>query len=134
MSAVNPAANSEAGEENKEILPTWKYATTKTAGKSLLNASLLFSNAAQLKALFDISDADRDGFWTASLVLVILSIVLQLVVTSMLLVLGMSTPKSDAHHSSMKRLNNATVAIVVVISVVNIFISAFGIQLSGSSS
>ena len=62
--------------------------------------------------------------------LVALSIVLQVIVGIMLLVLGSMEVKTPEEKRHVHKINDTTVGLIFVITVLNVFIGAFGIKLS----
>jgi hypothetical protein len=59
-----------------------------------------------------------------------LSVVLQLIVAVILLVLGSKEVKSPEEKRHVNILNDSTVGLIAAITVINIFIAAFGIKIS----
>ncbi|XP_063420745.1 ninjurin-1-like [Mytilus trossulus] len=120
----------DGGKQNTEkpLFQYNKYATKKTLAKGLLDISLLMANASQLKAMLN-AGSNVDYFWVV-VVLISLSLILQLTVGGMLLVLGSMETKSPEVKRHVNGLNNAAVGLICVITVVNIFIAAFGIKIS----
>ncbi|KAK7102237.1 ninjurin-1-like isoform X1 [Littorina saxatilis] len=112
----------------KPFVPSKAYATRKTIAQGALDLALLMANASQLKALVDIPANHRNDFYVGLLVLIGLSIALQLAAGIILLVLGMTNPKDEEGHKRTECLNNSSVSIILLITVVNIFISAIGIS------
>ena len=86
------------------------------------------ANASQLKSLLS-AGITHDYFWLL-LVLLIVSLVLQVAVGLLLLVLGGMKPKSDLHTNRANILNNISVGLIFAVTVVNVFIGAFGIKVS----
>jgi hypothetical protein len=86
------------------------------------------ANASQLKSLLSLGSAQ--DYYYANLVLISISIALQLTVGVILLVLGSMEGKTTEQRKSANTLNNVTVGFVFAITVVNIFIAAFGIKLT----
>lgn len=106
------------------------YATKKTLAKGLLDIGLLMANASQLKSLLSLGPAQ--DYYYANLVLISLSIILQIIVGVVLLVLGSIEGKTVTGKLTSSRLNDVTVGFVFAITVINVFIAAFGIKLSES--
>ncbi|KAL4226446.1 hypothetical protein ACF0H5_014429 [Mactra antiquata] len=104
------------------------YATKKTLAKGLLDIGLLMANASQLKSL--ISLGPGTDYYYANLVLISLSIILQVVCGIMLIVLGGMHGKTENDKQRANKLNDFTVGVVFAITVLNVFIAAFGIKLS----
>ncbi|KAH3881427.1 ninjurin-1-like [Dreissena polymorpha] len=104
------------------------YATKKTLAKGLLDISLLMANASQLKSL--ISLGPGTDYYYANMVMISLSIVLQIITGILLLVLGSMEGKDLEGKKAADKLNNVTVGFVFAITVINLFVAAFGIKLS----
>ena len=86
------------------------------------------ANASQLKAILN-AGTTVDYYW-AVVVLIGLSVVLQLIVAVILLVLGSKEVKSPEEKRHVNILNDSTVGLIAAITVINIFIAAFGIKIS----
>ena len=65
-------------------------------------------------------------------VMLSLSVTLQLVVGIILLVLGSMEAKTPEEKQHVHKLNDTTVGLIFVITVLNVFIAAFGIKISDS--
>lgn len=106
-----------------------KYATKKTVAQGLLDIGLLMANASQLKAVIDVGPVQ--DYYYANIVLLSISIFLQTVIGAILIVLGSKKYKSQTQaNKTVSILNDVSVGLAFGITVVNIFISAFGIKLS----
>ncbi|XP_076468846.1 ninjurin-1-like isoform X2 [Babylonia areolata] len=144
MENRNKVGNSEGGivgltvstdsPLSQPFVPSKAYATRKTVAQGALDFALLMANASQLKALVDIPSNSRGNFYVGLLVLLGMSIALQVTAGLILLVLGMMDPKGEAAHSRAEHLNNASVCLILLITVINVFISAFGISYVDDSS
>ncbi|WAR25989.1 NINJ1-like protein [Mya arenaria] len=106
------------------------YATKKTLAKGLLDIGLLVANASQLKSLLSLGP-EQEHFHV-NMVLISLSISLQIDTGILLLILGSMEPngKHLEERRTAHRLNDVIVGFVFVITVINIFIAAFGIRLT----
>ncbi|XP_052779205.1 ninjurin-2-like [Mya arenaria] len=106
------------------------YATKKTLAKGLLDIGLLVANASQLKSLLSLGP-EQEHFHV-NMVLISLSISLQIITGILLLILGSMEPngKHLEERRTAHRLNDVIVGFVFVITVINIFIAAFGIRLT----
>merc|ERR1712013_658569 len=98
------------------------YATKKTISQGMLDIALLTANAAQLKYILQVGSEHE--FYTAMLVLVISSVVLQVI-------LGGIDINEPEHHKTADILNNTTTVLVFIITFINVIISGFGFQHSG---
>ncbi|CAM4816220.1 unnamed protein product [Rotaria magnacalcarata] len=97
-----------------------QYATKKTIGHGLLGFALLTSNAMQLRTL--ASQKQRDVIWAASVVLVCMSILVQIILAYLLVIVGkvsminvvinvfMSTTDSNSYldTNSLQLIKNST--------------------------
>ena len=72
----------------------------------------------------------KENFMFPLQALVALSIVLQVIVGIMLLVLGSMEVKTPEEKRHVHKINDTTVGLIFVITVLNVFIGAFGIKLS----
>ncbi|ELK03401.1 Ninjurin-1 [Pteropus alecto] len=107
------------------------YANKKSAAESMLDIALLMANASQLKAV--IEQGPSFGFFVPLVVLISISLVLQIGVGVLLIFLGMYLGRwydlnNPAKHAKLDFLNNLATGLVFIIVVVNIFITAFGVQ------
>ncbi|KAG9471524.1 ninjurin-1 [Eleutherodactylus coqui] len=102
------------------------YANKKSAAESMLDIALLMANASQLKAV--IEQGPTFSFYVPLIALITVSLVLQIVVGVLLIFIVKYDLNNPAKHAKLDNLNNATTALVFIIVVVNIFITAFGVQ------
>ncbi|XP_053325765.1 ninjurin-1 [Spea bombifrons] len=102
------------------------YANKKSAAESMLDVALLMANASQLKAV--IEQGPGFDFYVPLIVLISLSLALQVVVGVLLIFIVKYDLNNPAKHAKLDDLNNAATGLVFIIVVVNIFITAFGVQ------
>ncbi|XP_028166946.1 ninjurin-2-like isoform X5 [Ostrinia furnacalis] len=107
-----------------------RYATKKTVAQGMLDIALLTSNASQLKYVLQVGP--KHEFYTLLVVLISISIVLQLLVGLLFVVIGGMDLNDLDEQPSAVILNDVIVIFIFVISVINIVISAFGIEYSNS--
>lgn len=81
------------------------------------------SNAMQLRTL--LSQKQRDGIWIASLILVCISIIAQLILAYILVVLGKGDIQNPDKQPKLEKYNNITLFFTVLISAINVIINAF---------
>merc|ERR1711981_897571 len=103
-----------------------RYATKKTLAQGMLDIALLTANASQLKYILQVGSEHE--FYTAMLVLVITSLVLQVIVGALFLILGGIDINDQERHKTADILNNSTTVLVFIITFVNVIISGFGFQ------
>lgn len=102
------------------------YANKKSAAESMLDIALLMANASQLKAV--IEQGPSFAFFVPLVVLISISLVLQIGVGVLLIFLVRYDLNNPAKHAKLDFLNNLATGLVFIIVVVNIFITAFGVQ------
>ncbi|XP_037653387.1 ninjurin-1 isoform X2 [Choloepus didactylus] len=104
------------------------YTNKKSAAESMLDIALLMANASQLKAVID--QGSSFAFFVPLVVLISISLVLQIGVGVLLIFLVKYDLNNPAKHAKLDFLNNLATGLVFIIVVVNIFITAFGVQKS----
>lgn len=102
------------------------YANKKSAAESMLDIALLMANASQLKAV--VEQGSDFTFFVPLVVLISISLVLQIGVGVLLIFLVKYDLNNPAKHAKLDFLNNLATGLVFIIVVVNIFITAFGVQ------
>ncbi|XP_043934078.1 ninjurin-1-like [Protopterus annectens] len=125
----------ESPENDDEIQPRSRrrnrplnvnhYATKKSAAESMLDVALLMANASQLKA---VVDQGPFLYYTPLIVLISISLILQVVVGVLLIFIVKYDLNDAAKQFRLNLLNDITTGLVFIIVVVNIFITAFGVQ------
>lgn len=102
------------------------YANKKSAAESMLDIALLMANASQLKAVMEQGSDIRS--YVPLVVLISISLILQIMVGVMLIFIVKWDLNDASKHKKLNILENVSTAFVFVIVVVNIFITAFGVQ------
>ncbi|KAF4804449.1 Ninjurin-1 [Turdus rufiventris] len=102
------------------------YANKKSAAESMLDVALLMANASQLKAVME--QGPSFSFYIPLIILISLSLTLQVLVGVLLIFLVKYDLNNPAKHGKLNFLNNLATGLVFIIVVVNIFITAFGVQ------
>ncbi|XP_011852266.1 PREDICTED: ninjurin-1 [Mandrillus leucophaeus] len=102
------------------------YANKKSAAESMLDIALLMANASQLKAV--VEQGPSFAFYVPLVVLISISLALQIGVGVLLIFLVKYDLNNPAKHAKLDFLNNLATGLVFIIVVVNIFITAFGVQ------
>ncbi|XP_056380312.1 ninjurin-1 isoform X2 [Hyla sarda] len=102
------------------------YANKKSAAESMLDIALLMANASQLKAV--IEQGPDFSFYVPLITMITISLVLQIVVGVLLIFIVKYDLNNVAKHTKLDNLENAATGIVFIIVVVNVFITAFGVQ------
>ncbi|KAK1900814.1 Ninjurin-1 [Dissostichus eleginoides] len=96
------------------------YANKKSAAESMLDVALLMANASQLKAVMEQGPASP--------------LILQIIVGVLLIFIVKWNLNDASMHFKLNILENTTTAFVFIIVVVNVFITAFGVQRPNPSS
>ncbi|KAM4587117.1 ninjurin-1 [Odontesthes bonariensis] len=107
------------------------YANKKSAAESMLDVALLMANAAQLKAV--LVQGPSFTFFVPLITLISISLILQIVVGVMLIFIVKWNLNDESTHYKLNIMENVATAFVFVIVVVNVFITAFGVQRPSSN-
>ncbi|KAF4093536.1 hypothetical protein AMELA_G00003080 [Ameiurus melas] len=102
------------------------YANKKSAAESMLDVALLMANASQLKAVME--QGPSFTFYTPIITLISISLILQITVGVLLIFIVKWNLNDESKHYQLNVLENVSTALVFIIVVVNIFITAFGVQ------
>ncbi|XP_061147233.1 ninjurin-1 [Syngnathus typhle] len=102
------------------------YANKKSVAQSMLDVALLMANASQLKAVLE--QGPSFSFYTPLIILIGVSLALQILVGIMLIFIVKWNLNDEHMHYRLNIMENMTTAFVFVIVVVNVFITAFGVQ------
>ncbi|XP_041639158.1 ninjurin-1 [Cheilinus undulatus] len=102
------------------------YANKKSAAESMLDVALLMANASQLKAVLE--QGPDFTFYVPLITLISISLILQIVVGVLLIFIVKWNLNDESMHYRLNILENITTAFVFIIVVVNVFITAFGVQ------
>jgi len=92
----------------------------------MLDIALLTANASQLKYVLQVGVEHQ--FYTVLLVLIVTSIIFQVLAGILFLVLASLNINDTKHHNTATILNNVAVAVIFIITVLNVIISTFGIH------
>ncbi|XP_026791524.1 ninjurin-1 isoform X2 [Pangasianodon hypophthalmus] len=102
------------------------YANKKSAAESMLDVALLMANASQLKAVLE--QGPTFSFYAPLITLISISLILQIVVGVLLIFIVKWNLNDESRHYQLNVLENISTALVFIIVVVNVFITAFGVQ------
>ncbi|XP_037108923.1 ninjurin-1 [Syngnathus acus] len=102
------------------------YANKKSVAQSMLDVALLMANASQLKAVLE--QGPSFSFYTPLIILISVSLALQILVGIMLIFIVKWNLNDERMHYRLNIMENMATAFVFVIVVVNVFITAFGVQ------
>ncbi|XP_056590314.1 ninjurin-1 [Triplophysa dalaica] len=102
------------------------YANKKSAAESMLDIALLMANASQLKTIVELGPGF--SFYVPLLTLISISLILQILVGVLLIFIVKWNLNDTSKHFILNLLENIVTALVFIIVVVNVFITAFGVQ------
>ncbi|XP_049826837.1 ninjurin-1 isoform X5 [Aethina tumida] len=120
-------AKAKAKEMLTKSLDVNKYATKKTIAQGLLDVALLTANASQLKYVLQVGE--KHEFYTLMLTLISISIILQVVIVSLCILLGVKLDITEENdHDTANMSNNIVLCLNVILVAVNIIISAFDMR------
>lgn len=108
------------------------YANKKSAAESMLDVALLMANASQLKAV--LAQGPDFTFYVPLITLITISLILQIVVGVLLIFIVKWNLNDESMHFKLNTMENFATAFVFIIVVVNVFITAFGVQQPNPSS
>ncbi|AWP02782.1 putative ninjurin-1 [Scophthalmus maximus] len=108
------------------------YANKKSAAESMLDVALLMANASQLKAVLE--QGPDFSFYVPLITLISISLTLQILVGVLLIFIVKWNLNDQSMHYKLNIMENVATAFVFVIVVVNVFITAFGVQRPNPSS
>ncbi|XP_070816054.1 ninjurin-1 [Chaetodon trifascialis] len=108
------------------------YANKKSAAESMLDVALLMANASQLKAVLE--QGPDFTFYVPLITLISISLILQIVVGVLLIFIVKWNLNDQSMHYKLNIMENFATAFVFIIVVVNVFITAFGVQRPSPSS
>ncbi|KAJ9583416.1 hypothetical protein L9F63_022237, partial [Diploptera punctata] len=106
------------------------YATKKTIAQGMLDIALLTANASQLKYVLQVGH--QHEFYTLMVWLISISIILQVCVGVIFLVIGGLDINKHKDQRAAVILNDVTLIMVFVISLINVIVSGFGMEHSGT--
>uniref|UniRef100_A0A1I8MTM2 Ninjurin n=1 Tax=Musca domestica TaxID=7370 RepID=A0A1I8MTM2_MUSDO len=101
------------------------YQHKKTLAQGMMDLALLSANANQLR--YVLESYDRHPYYYPSLVFISLSIIFQIAVGVGLILNSKYNIKNEREICRANKINNYTVIGIFIVTVVNVFISAFGV-------
>ncbi|XP_076861437.1 ninjurin-2 isoform X1 [Brachyhypopomus gauderio] len=124
MSAGAAAAQQPAGRLNMN-----HYATKKSVAESMLDVALLMANASQLKAVLE--QGPEFKYYITVVVLIAVSLFFQILAGVFFILMARKDLNDVANQRSLNIMNNVATALVFFTAIINIFITAFGVQKTG---
>ncbi|XP_042212417.1 ninjurin-2-like isoform X2 [Homarus americanus] len=126
MSSIDPQVMTVGGGKR---LDANNYATKKTVAQGMLDVALLTANASQLKYVLEVGE--KHPYYTAMIILISFSLVLQIIVGLLSLTLSMTCDcKMEVAKYSVPAniINFFNLSAVFIITALNIIITGFGIR------
>ncbi|XP_061768290.1 ninjurin-2-like isoform X3 [Nerophis ophidion] len=105
------------------------YATKKTAAEGMLDIALFLANITHMKTVIEQGAGYR--YYAAVLTLISFSLALQIVAGILIIIIGRRDVNNPTLQKRMDYLNNVTTIMVFITTVLNLFISTFGMQRTG---
>ncbi|AWO98053.1 putative ninjurin-2-like isoform 2 [Scophthalmus maximus] len=124
MPASGPLQGGSASNLNMNL-----YATKKTAAEGMLDIALFLANITHMKTVIEQGAGYR--YYAAVLTLISFSLALQIVAGVLIIIIGRRDLNNSALQKRLDYLNNVTTIIVFITTVLNFFISTFGMQRTG---
>nr|XP_020857375.1 ninjurin-2 isoform X3 [Phascolarctos cinereus] len=106
-----------------------RYATKKSVSESMLDVALFMSNATRLKAVLE--QEPSSPYYIILVTLLSISLLLQVVIGILLIITARMNLNEVSKQQWLNQLNNTTMVMVFLTVIINIFITAFGVQKIG---
>lgn len=100
------------------------YATKKSVAQGMMDIALLTANASQLKYI--LKEGEESRFYLVNVICIGVSISLQMVVGVLLILNTRYNINLTCQQSRAELMNNLTIIGIFLITVANVFVSAFG--------
>ncbi|KAI1890311.1 hypothetical protein AGOR_G00152430 [Albula goreensis] len=113
-------------DRREEPLNMNTYANKKSAAESMLDIALLMANASQLKAVLE--QGPDFTLRVPLIALISISLILQIGVGVLLIFIVKWNLNDERNQFKLNVLENIATAMIFIIVVVNVFITAFGVQ------
>ncbi|KAM6895895.1 ninjurin-2-like isoform 3-T3 [Xenentodon cancila] len=124
MPASGPLQGGSTSNVNMNL-----YATKKTAAEGMLDIALFLANITHMKTVIEQGAGYR--YYVAVLTLISFSLALQIVAGVLIIIIGRRDLNNATLQKRLDYLNNMTTIIVFITTVLNCFISTFGMQRTG---
>jgi membrane protein insertase Oxa1/YidC/SpoIIIJ len=98
----------------------------RTVAQGMLDLALLSSNANQLRYILDYKE--RNHYYYISLCLISTSLVLQILVAIALVFKSRYNIENEKEYANADRINNVITMGILLITIINVFTSAFGVS------
>ncbi|XP_028810942.1 ninjurin-2 [Denticeps clupeoides] len=105
------------------------YATKKSVAESMLDVALLMANASQLKAVLE--QGPEFKYYITVITLIGISLLFQVLAGVFFVIMARKDINNMANQRKLDIMNNVATGLVFLTVIVNIFITAFGVQKTG---
>ncbi|KAJ7418014.1 Ninjurin-2 [Willisornis vidua] len=105
------------------------YATKKSVAESMLDVALFMANVTQLKAVLEQGTSFQ--YYATLIILISISLFFQVMIGILLIITARLNLNDIAKQPRLNILNNAATALIFITVIINIFITAFGVQKTG---
>ncbi|XP_026101090.1 ninjurin-2-like [Carassius auratus] len=103
--------------------------TKKSVSESMLDVALLMANVSQLKAVLEQGPDFK--YYLTVILLIAMSLFFQVLVGALFVHMGESELNDVASQRKLDIINNEATVLVFLTAIINIFITAFGVQKTG---
>ncbi|KAM8971852.1 LOW QUALITY PROTEIN: ninjurin-2 [Pelodytes ibericus] len=119
----------DRGSGRRSALNINHYATKKSLAESMLDVALFMANATQLKAVLE--QGPSFTYYVTLITLITLSLALQVAIGILLIIIARRNLNDVEKQHRLDVLNNVATGLVFLTVLLNIFITAFGVQKTG---
>ncbi|XP_025054604.1 ninjurin-2 [Alligator sinensis] len=105
------------------------YATKKSVAESMLDVALFMANVTQLKAVLEQGPSFQ--YYATLAALISISLFFQVVIGILLIIMARMNLNDVSKQLRLNVLNNTATALIFITVILNIFITAFGVQKTG---
>ncbi|XP_006278421.1 ninjurin-2 [Alligator mississippiensis] len=105
------------------------YATKKSVAESMLDVALFMANVTQLKAVLEQGPSFQ--YYATLAALISISLFFQVVIGILLIIMVRINLNDVSKQLRLNVLNNTATALIFITVILNIFITAFGVQKTG---
>nr|XP_008108657.1 PREDICTED: ninjurin-2 isoform X1 [Anolis carolinensis] len=117
------------GSRTENVININRYATKKSVAESMLDVALFMANAAQLKAVLEQGPSFQ--YYAVLTAFITISLFFQTAIGILLILIARLNLNDVGKQQRLDLLNNITTILVFITVIVNIFITAFGVQKTG---
>ncbi|KAA0720673.1 Ninjurin-1 Nerve injury-induced protein 1 [Triplophysa tibetana] len=124
-----PASRGQPNLQPAGTLNMNHYATKKTVAESMLDVALLMANASQLKAVLE--QGPEFKYYLTVIILIAASLFFQVLAGALFVNMARKNLNDVANQRKLDIMNNVATGLVFLTVIINIFITAFGVQKTG---